>query len=181
LGFGLVIVFALHGSRVLRHPDPSLTAIVEVAVGAVLVVVAVVAIAGRTFQRHPRRRVRGAAGRPQRPSLYDRALGHDSVWIAWAAGAVYSAPGAYYLAGLALLVKLDKPTATDAVAIVGFNLIMFALIELPLLGFLLAPDSAQAITERFSHWMTRHKRTLITVVAGAGGAYLLASGLTDLP
>jgi len=29
--------------------------------------------------------------------------------------------------------------------------------------------------------MTRHKRTLITVVAGAGGAYLLASGLIDLP
>jgi hypothetical protein len=179
-GFGAVIVFALHGSNVLRHPDPGVTAIIEVAVGALLIAVAVVAIAGRTFQWHPRRR-RDDAKRPQRQTLHERALGRDSLWVAWAAGALYSAPGAYYLAGLALLVKLDQPTATDLLAIVGFNLVMFAFIELPLLGFLLAPARARAITGRFSDWMTRHKRTLITVVAGAGGLYLLISGLVDLP
>ncbi|MBW8712301.1 MAG: GAP family protein, partial [Mycobacterium sp.] len=120
IGFGVVIVFVLHGSNVLRHPDPGVTAIIEVAVGALLIVVAVVAIAGRTFQWHPRRR-RDDAKRPQRQTLHERALGRDSLWVAWAAGALYSAPGAYYLAGLALLVKLDQPTATDLLAIVGFN------------------------------------------------------------
>jgi hypothetical protein len=57
---------------------------------------------------------------------------------------------------------------------------MLAFIELPLLGFLLAPDRARAVTERFSDWMTRHKRQLLVVVAGAGGVYLI-SGLSDLP
>jgi hypothetical protein len=180
IGFGLVIVFALHGSQLARHPDPTVAAIVEMAAGALLIGVAVVVLAGRSLQWRPRRR-HTDEHQSQRTSLYDRAVGHDSLWIAWAAGALYSAPGAYYLAGLALLVKVDEPTATDVLAIVGFNVVMFAFIELPLLGFLLAPEQARAITQRFSDWMTRHKRTLIAVVAGAGGAYLLVTGLSDLP
>jgi threonine/homoserine/homoserine lactone efflux protein len=167
IGFGLIIVLALHGSRVLRHADPHVTAIVEVAVGGLLIVVAVVAVAGRAWHWRPRRRSDDEEG-SQRHSLSDRALGHDSLWVAWAAGALYSVPGAYYLAGLALLIKLDKPAAIDALAVVGFNIVMFAFIELPLLGFLLAPERARTRTARFSDWITRHKRTVITVVAGAG-------------
>jgi hypothetical protein len=41
IGFGLVIVFALHGSQLARHPDPTVAAIVEVAAGAPLVGVAI--------------------------------------------------------------------------------------------------------------------------------------------
>jgi hypothetical protein len=64
--------------------------------------------------------------------------------------------------------------------IVGFNLVMFAFTELPLLGFLLAPERTRALTEKLNEWMTRHKRTLIVVVAGAGGTYLLIDGLSTL-
>ena len=65
-------------------------------------------------------------------------------------------------------------------AILGFNLIMFALIELPLLGFVVAPERTRSLTERLNPWMADHRRTLITLVAAAAGAYLLVSGLTDL-
>jgi hypothetical protein len=177
--FGLVIVFALHGSKLVRHPDPTVSAVIEIAAGALLLVVALAVLLGRNVQWRPRRRRRDPQ-RPERQSLSDRAVGHDSLWIAWAAGALYSAPGAYYVAGLALLVKLDQPIATDAVAIVGFNLVMFAFIELPLLGFLVAPERARTLTEKLNGWMTRHKRTLITVVAGIGGLYLLITGLSAL-
>jgi len=139
-------------------------------------------VLGRNAQWRPRRRRQDAdADAHKRPSLSERALGNDSLWIAWAAGALYSVPGAYYLAGLALLVKLDQSASIDVVAILGFNLVMFAFLELPLLGFLIAPDRARALTERLNRWMTRHKRTLITVVAGVGGLYLLITGLSDLP
>ena len=175
---GLVIVFALHGSHL--HPDRSVSAAIEIAAGALLIVIALAALLGRNVQWRPRRR-HNDAQRPERQSLADRAVGHDSLWIAWAAGAVYSAPGAEYLAGLALLVKLDKPIATDVVAIVGFNLIMFALIELPLLGFVLAPERTRSLTQKLNVWMTQHKRTLITVAAAIGGSYLLSTGLSDLP
>ena len=181
IGIGLVIVLALHGSGVVKHPDPAVSAVIEIAAGALLLVVAVAVVLGRNAQWRPRRRRQDNADAHKRPSLSERALGNDSLWIAWAAGALYSVPGAYYLAGLALLVKLDQPASIDVVAILGFNLVMFALLELPLLGFLVAPDRARALTERLNRWMTRHKRTLITVVAGVGGLYLLITGLSDLP
>ena len=177
---GLLIVFALHGSSVLRGPDKSTRAAIAVAAGALLIVIAAIALSGRQVQWHPRRtRKRNAEDRP-RQSLPDRALGSDSLWIAWAAGAAYSWPGAEYLAGLTLLAKVNAPPAANVAAILGFNVVMFALIELPLLGLLLMPDRTRSLTEKFSGWMTAHRRRLIVIVAGAGGTYLLISGLTDL-
>ena len=177
--FGLLIVLALHGSKLLRAPSSSTSGVIEVVAGGLLIAVAVAVRSGRALHWHPRKTSRGDTERPQQ-SLYDRAVGHDSVWIAWAAGAVYSVPGAYYLAGLALLAKLSQPAGTNLLVILGFNLIMFALIELPLLGFVLAPDRTRSLTERLNGWMTDHRRILIVVVAGAGGTYLVISGLSDL-
>jgi len=45
----------------------------------------------------------------------------------------------------------------------------------------LAPDGTRSLTEKLNSWMTDHRRMLIVIVAGAGGAYLLISGLSDLP
>ncbi|HVI18035.1 MAG TPA: GAP family protein [Gaiellales bacterium] len=180
IAFGVAIVLVLHGSNLLREPSRSTSAVIEVVAGALLIVVALAVRWGRAVHWHPRRAGQDDADQPQRQSLYDRAVGHDSVWIAWAAGAVYSVPGAYYLAGLALLAKSSESAATDVLAILGFNLIMFALIELPLIGFLLAPDRTRSLTAKLNGWMTAHRRTLIVIVAGAGGAYLLISGLSDL-
>jgi hypothetical protein len=180
IAFGLLIVLGLHGSKLLREPSRSTSAVIEVVAGALLLVVAVAVLSGRAVHWHPRRTSHGQAERPHRQTLYERAVGRDSVWIAWAAGAVYSVPGAYYLAGLALLTKLGEPPATNVLAILGFNLIMFALVELPLIGFVLTPDRTRPLTEKLNGWMTDHRRMLIVIVAGAGGAYLLASGLSDL-
>lgn len=180
IAVGVIILVALHGSAVLTHPKSSTTAVIAMAAGALLLAVAAVVLSGRTAQWHPRRRTQPAQRRSHRPSLEELALGHDSLWIAWAAGALYSAPGAYYLAALALLAKLDRPTPINVVAIVGFNVIMFAFIELPLLGFLFAPDHTRNLAHRLNGWMARHKRALVVTAAGTGGAYLLVSGLSDL-
>jgi hypothetical protein len=58
-----------------------------------MIVVAVAVGSGRRLQWHPRRAGHGDAERQRRESLYERALGRHSVWIAWAAGAIYSLPG----------------------------------------------------------------------------------------
>jgi hypothetical protein len=175
--FGLVIVLALHGSNLLRGRVQS---IIEVAAGALLLIVAVAVGSGRALQWHPRRTRKRQADHPPGQSLHERALGNDSLWIAWAAGAVYSAPGAYYIAGLALLARLNAPLSTNVLAIVGFNAIQFALIEIPLVALLVAPDRASPLTEKLSRWMTAHRRILIVIIAGAVGAYLLISGISDL-
>jgi hypothetical protein len=102
------------------------------------------------------------------------------LWIAWAAGSLYSAPGAYYLAGLALLAKQNASAATNVLVILGFNLIQFALIELPLIGLVVVPDRAGSLTGKLNDWMTAHRRIVIVFLAGAIGAYLLISGISNL-
>ena len=177
---GLLIVFALRGSSLLRGPDKSTRAVIEVAAGALLIVIAAAVLSGRQVQWHPRRS-RKRDTEHARQSLPERALGHDSLWIAWGLPVPRTAaPGAEYLAGLALLAKLNASPVANVGAILGFNVVMFALIELPLLGLALLPDRTQALTEKLNTWMTSHRRTLIVIVAGAGGAYVLISGLTDL-
>jgi hypothetical protein len=175
---GLLIVLTLHGTKL--RLGRSTTGIIEVAAGALLLAIAAGEWSGRTLQWHPRRTDQRDSADSGRQSLHDRALGQDSLWIAWAAGAVYSAPGAYYLAGLALLVKQNASAAVNVFAIIGFNVIQFALIELPLIGLLVLPDRTRSLTEKLNDWMTAHRRTLIVIVAGAVGAYLLISGISDL-
>jgi hypothetical protein len=178
IAFGLLIVLALHGSSL--RIGRSTQGVIEVAAGALLIVVAVAEWSGRKMQWHPRRAHEAVADGSGRQSLKDRALGRDSLWIAWAAGAIYSAPGAYYLAGLALLAKQNASATTNVFVILAFNLIQFALIELPLLGLVLLPDRTRSLTERFNTWMTAHRRTVIVIMAGAIGTYLLVTGLGDL-
>ena len=176
--FGLLIVLALHGSN-LRLAKPT-KGIIEVAAGALLLAAAVAAWSGRKVQWHPRRPGKRDAGHSGRQSLHDRALSQDSLWIAWAAGALYSPPGAYYLAGLALLAKQNGSATTNVVVILGFNLIQFALIELPLIGLVVVPDRAGSLTEKLNDWMTAHRRIVTVSLAGAIGGYLLISGISDL-
>jgi hypothetical protein len=176
--FGLLIVLALHGSG-LRLGKPT-KGIIGVAAGVLLLAFAVAAWSGRKVQWHPRRTRKRDGDQAGRQSLHDRALGQDSLWIAWAAGALYSAPGAYYLAGLALLAKQNASTTTNVLVILGFNVIQFALIELPLIGLVVVPDRARTLTEKLNHWMTAHRRIVTVCLAGTIGAYLLISGILDL-
>ena len=176
--FGLLIVLALHGANL--RIGRSTKGAIEVATGALLLAVAVAVWLGRKVQWRPRRARERDADRSDRQSLYDRALGQDSLWIAWAAGALYSAPGAYYLAGLALLAKQNASAATNVVVVLAFNLIQFALIELPLIGLVVIPDRARPLTEKLNEWMTAHRRIVTVLLAGATGVYILISGISDL-
>ena len=176
--FGLLIVLALHGSGL--RLGRSTQGVIELVAGALLILVAVAEWSGRKVHWRPRRTRKADSDRSGRQSLHDRALGRDSLWVAWAAGALYSAPGAYYLAGLALLAKQNVSTITNVLVILGFNLIQFALIELPLLGLVLMPDRTRSLTERLNDWMTAHRRSVIVVLAGAIGTYLLISGISNL-
>jgi hypothetical protein len=178
IAFGLLIVLALHGANLRIGRTTKGT--IEVAAGALLLVFAVAAWSGRKLQWHPHRTRNRDTDRPGHRSLRDQALGHDSLWIAWAAGALYSAPGAYYLAGLALLAKQNVSVTTIVIAVLGFNVIQFALIELPLIGLVVVPDRARSLTEKLNTWMTAHRRIVIVGLTGVIGAYLLISGISDL-
>lgn len=76
------------------------------------------------------------------------------------AGALLTLPGASYLIGLDGIAKQDSSTAGTAAMVLGFNLVMLMLLELPLIGYALAPDwTPQAVT-RFRNWFNRNAHVL---------------------
>jgi len=179
---GIVIVVSLGRSALGVNAHGSASPAVELAAGVVLLALAAAVGSGATDRWHAYRdsRHKPQDDKPAKPSLTDRIQGVDSLWLALLAGLAYSVPGAAYLTGLALLVKQNDGTSTDIVAVVGFNLIMFALLEIPLLGFLAAPDRTRDLAGRLHDRMTRHHRTIVVSAAGALGLYLLVTGLTAL-
>ena len=179
---GIVIVVSLGRSALSVNAHGSASPAVELAVGLVLLAVAAAVGSGATDRWHARRdsRHKPQDDKPAKPSHADRIQGVDSVGLALLAGLAYSVPGAAYLAGLALLVKQNNATSTDVLAIVAFNLIMFAFLEIPLLAFLAAPDRTRELTGRVNDWMTRHHRTIVVSAAGALGLYLVVTATLTL-
>ncbi len=178
---GLVIVLALGRSGLHVNQNGSASPGIEIAVGVILLAVAVAIGSGLTDRLKAKRTDRRQhQDTKHRPTLADRLRGDDSLWPALAAGVAYSVPGAYYLAGLALLVKLNAGTTSDLLAVLGFNLVMFALLELPILGFTFKPDQTRALVGRLDRWLSAHGRTILVVAAGAIGLYLLIAGILDL-
>ena len=76
-------------------------------------------------------------------------------------------PGASYLAGLSRIEKLNYSTPETVILVVVFNLIMLALLEIPLLGFAIAPGWTAATSDRAKAWFGRSgPRSAVTMLMG---------------
>ncbi len=120
-----------------------------------------------------------AAGTVPKESRSKQLLEHDSMLLAVAIGAALSLPSIWYLEALKEI-DAGYSTAPAVALVIGFNLIMFALIEIPLAFYLLNPDRAAATVERFDAWLRNHTRQIGVWVAGIAGAWLLIDGLRGI-
>ena len=109
-----------------------------------------------------------------------RVLDRGSVLLALIAGMVLNLPGPFYLFALADIAEADYSTVEAIMLVVLFNLIMFTLAELPLIGYLINPEQTQDRVERFSGWLENHGLQIISIFAVLWGLSSLSKGLTDL-
>lgn len=180
VGIGCAIVFALEGAGPpsKRTVDPA----VDLVVGTVSILVAWM-LATRRDPRPGRlrnRRERARAAGKQHGSWTTRAVSHDSVVVAFVLGIVLDLPSVWYLVALKDISQANNPTAVDVLLIVAFNLIMFVLIEVPLVAYLVAPERAAAAVSRFNAWLHAKARQIGVVIAGGVGLYLLVRGVLAL-
>jgi hypothetical protein len=159
---------------------------IDIAVGVASLALAWVAATGRALPFAERRAARKRK-REEKKAQEDakdpwtkRILARDSLWLAFALGIVLDLPSVWYLAALKDIAEANHGVGVEFAAILTFNLIMFALIEIPLVYYLLAPERAAAIVERGSAWAHRNARQIGAWVAGVIGAYLVISGILDL-
>ena len=178
--FGIAIVVALRASGAFS-PDSSANPVADLAIGSLSLLLAwgigTRRITGDFLNRHRKRH-----SRPQEhtPSFVQRSLGSGSVVMAVVAGVVLNLPGMWYLAALTGIAQSHSSTATTLLGIVLFNVIMFALVEIPIIGYLTEPQRVTALVTRLQHALRDHSRTIAVLLAAAVGIWLIVKGVAAL-
>jgi Sap, sulfolipid-1-addressing protein len=161
---------------------------IEIAVGALALVVAVLVGTGLATRLSARVQSRRGADEDSEklprtsklPLRVQRALASESPWIAWVVGVSVGMPSAYYLAAIAVILGYGEAVQLQIGALFVFNIVSFAMVEIPLVGYLVAPEATRAQVELLHDWVGAHHRLVITAVAATIGAYLLVIGISKL-
>ncbi|CAB4347355.1 unannotated protein [freshwater metagenome] len=109
-----------------------------------------------------------------------RVLDRGSVLLAFVAGMILNLPGPFYLFALADIAEAKYSTVEAVALVVVFNLIMFMLAEVPLIGYWINPKETQDRVERFSRWLESNGLRIISVFAALWGLSSLFKGVKDL-
>jgi Sap, sulfolipid-1-addressing protein len=177
---GLVIVFSLSDSSTTNTTENTINPAVDIALGAILLAVAFVLYTGR-WERHKQRREVKKADKPDKePPRWQRELSKGSPRTTFIIGALLTLPGASYLAGLHQIHKLKYSTTATVLLVIGFNIVMLWLLEVPLASFLVAPEWTPRAIDRAKAWVSRHAHVFAIRVSAAVGALLVIKGIVGL-
>ena len=185
---GLVIVFTLNSSSATSSTSKhTISPIEDIVVGLLVLVIAFVLGTGRDAGFQDRRRdkkdaklkAREEAGKSTE-SLPLRLLGKGDPKVTFVVGMVLSFPGVSYLTALDKINKLNPGTVPTVLLVIGFCLMQQILLEIPLLGYVFAPESTQDKVTRFKTWIGQKGRTAIVIGAAVIGVYLVARGVITL-
>jgi Sap, sulfolipid-1-addressing protein len=160
ISIGLAIVFAFEGADLGSSSRSTVGGGIYIGLGILAVVV------GLHFLRTPPKPKQPKSG----PSLTQRVLTRDSSWLVFVLGIVLNMPGIWYLAGLKDIALADYSNAAKV-------LIMFAFVEVPLGGYLVAPEWTRERVNDFNRWLGRHGRRLGGYIGLGIGVYLIVRGI----
>ena len=178
---GLVIVFALGGSSggtsTAKH---TVNPIIDITLGLLILVIVFVVATGRDHRRRARSERRKAEKADKPRPKWEQALSGGSARTTFVVGALLTLPGASYLAGLDNIAKEDLSTTATVLSVVGFNVIMLALLEIPLLGYAFSPEKTSATVSRFSAWLNRSGGRIAAVLGLVFATALIVRGVAGL-
>lgn len=178
---GLLIVFALDGSsRVTVTAKHTVNPLLDIALGALVLLAAFVAGTGRANRLRARRERARASRADKPPPRWQGALSSGSARVGCLVGLMLTLPGASYLAALARIAKQDLSTPSIVLTVLAFNVIMLLLLEVPLLGFAIAPERTSATVQRFGDWLRRRGGRIALVGAVLIGIALVLRGTISL-
>lgn len=193
VGAAVVFVFKNVTGDSGRTMSPGL----ELGVGAVALVIAVLSITG--VLEHLVNRVRArrsvpatvgdgadapiddtAPGLSKLPGGLQAALRGEAPWAAGLLGLINGFPTPYYLAAMAAALTSGAAVTEQMAAMVVFNLVGFLAAIVPIVSFWVSPAATRSAVERVYQWMGIHHRLVVAVIAGAVGVYFLAMGISHL-
>jgi hypothetical protein len=107
-------------------------------------------------------------------------LNGGSLWTAGIAGLGIALPSVDYLAALALIVASGAATTVQLSALMLFNVVAFALVEIPLLCYLVAPERTRAALSAVSDWLRVQGRRGVGALLAVIGCVLVGVGVAGL-
>jgi Sap, sulfolipid-1-addressing protein len=177
---GIGIVRAIESSGAVSRSNHTTKPVVSIVLGSVSLIVAW-GIATGQVNRGLRKHRRSKPGpTTHKPSMADRALSRGSIAMAFVAGLVLNLPGVWYLDALTEIAKAMPSTASALVQILVFNVIMFALVEVPIVAYLINPQGAAGLVDRASNWGHDHSRQVAIGLATVVGVWLIVKGIIRL-
>jgi hypothetical protein len=177
---GLVIVFSFSNSSASNTTENTISPAVDIALGAIALAVAFVLHTGRAGRLRERRQERKSAKPDKGPPRWQQQLNKGSPRITFVIGVLLTLPGASYLAGLHSIHDLHYSKPETVLLVIGFNLVMMWLLEVPLLGFLVAPKWTPQAVDRAKAWVSRHAHMFAVRGFTGVGALLVIKGLVGL-
>lgn len=191
VGAGLVVLFVLRTAPVVGHVDvPE----VQIASGLVALVIAAVLATKASLRKLVRPvpadaavgggggvgLLEGAAPTGRRP-LTERARSFvrgDSLGVAAVSGMGASLPSANYMGSMAAILASHAAPVTQVQALLAFNLVAFTVAEIPLIGYLAAPQKTRAFMGALQNWLRSRGHRDIAALVAAGGCLMLILGVT---
>jgi hypothetical protein len=180
LTIGFLIVFVVHDASATSAARNTVSPSIDIAFGAILLLVAYVLSSGRDQSLKERRKGKkdGEGEEAEKaPSRVEQLLGRGSARVTFALGVVLTLPSVSYLAALRDLQELGYGTIGEILVIVGFNLMLLILLEVPLVGYFVAPERTVVEVQRFRAWLTRSGRRMAIYGAAVLGILLIARGV----
>ena len=174
---GLIIVFSLSDSSAANTTENTVSPAVDIGLGAVCLAISFVLYTGRVERIRERRAAKKATKGSTEPPRWQRELSKGSARVTFLVGAALTLPGASYLAGLASIHKLHYSTPETVLLVIGFNVVMMWLLEVPFVSFLVAPEKTPQAIARAKAWVSRHAHMFAVRGFAAVGALLVLKGV----
>jgi hypothetical protein len=186
LTIGFVIVFVVHNSSATSSGESTVSPAIDFVLGALLLIVAFVLRGGHDermkARRHQKKLEKSGGKEPEEkgPSKVEQLLGRGSARITFVLGVVLTLPGVSYLAALRDIQDHGYSTGGKILVILAFNVMLMILLEIPLVGYFVAPERTVVEVQRFRGWLTRNGRQMAIAVAAVLGLFLIVRGAIEL-
>jgi hypothetical protein len=107
-------------------------------------------------------------------------LDGDAVWPAFAVGLITSFPPYEGVVVLAFIMASGAAITTQFSAFILFTLLVLAVIEIPLVSYLVIPEKTEAVMLRIQHWLRTYRAQIAQVILGGTGVAFLMQGIAAL-
>jgi len=176
---GIAVVEWLSGSGAVSETKHTAAPAIDLAFGLIALIAAYVIQSGRMERRHARQREQRGDG-PKKTPRWQEALSGGSARTTYLVGLLRSFPGASYLASLTEISRLDLSGAGVVLTVLAVNAVMLVLLEVPLIGFAVAPEWTPRMIERFKGWLARHGAKALVIALTVIGVLLIVRGIAAI-